>query len=126
MFRGNSSFRTPVLCRAERPYIAQRNISGIFSERERGNESMDVNKHDAELLEKLRLSEEAKNKAETRAKEAEEKTEEVKRGFTSKMGSHAFEKVSMEEFLSFRKEMIDRIRELEDDIHELKVMRFKK
>ncbi len=33
--------------------------------------------------------------------------------------------VSMNEFLDFRKDMVNRLRELEDEIHELKAARFK-
>jgi len=112
----------------------QRKFSNAFGDRERGFESADVRKHDEELLEKLRQAEDARSKAEVRAKVAEEKAEAWSQTTppfsspfsTSSSSSTKQEFVSMEEYLTFRKEMIDRLRELEDDIHELKFSKYKK
>jgi len=115
-----------------KPTGFQRANSSIFTERERALEEMEMRKYDQELIEKLRQSEDARIKAEQRAKEAENIYQEHNnnnKSFTSTSSTSTSAKsdfVSMEEFLTFRKEIIDRIRELEDDIHEIKFSKYKK
>eukprot|EP01118_Nematostelium_gracile_P006699 TRINITY_DN215_c0_g1_i1.p1 TRINITY_DN215_c0_g1~~TRINITY_DN215_c0_g1_i1.p1 ORF type:complete len:125 (-),score=40.58 TRINITY_DN215_c0_g1_i1:163-537(-) len=106
---------------------ARRNFSDNWGSREKGFEEMEARKQDAILIEKLRAAEEAKGKAENRAKDAEQKTEDTIRRFgkhdTKTVGQ---DMVSMEEFLTFRREIVDRLRDLEDSIHEMKVSKYRK
>jgi len=108
-----------------------RRFSEAFGEREKGYENVDVRKHDEELLKRLRDSEAARDKAEARAKAAEEAiTETPSKSAKSAAKTASFssnqEFVTMEEFLELRKELIDRIRNLEDDLHEIKYDKYKK
>jgi len=73
-----------------------------FSKRETAFEAKDVRKHDEELLAKLRESEKPKE-------------------FKKEKGSEdSTQYVSISEFLEFRKEMVQRTRQLEDQILELR------
>jgi len=100
-----------------------------WAEREHGLEEATVRKHEQELLDKLKKAEQAKSEAEVSSKQAEERAkvaEDKVKNYSFKATASTPEgNVSMEEYLSFRKEIIDRIRDLEDDIHELRVAHLK-
>jgi len=109
----------------------------IWEDREKSLENQAVMKHDQELIQKLKAAEAAKQQAEERAKQAEAKIRpsgQFSSGasiredheehapqvslITDKKSSSA--PITMAEFLDFRKELIEKIRDLEDEIHELR------
>ena len=114
----------------------------LWGERERSMENLDVKKHDEELLKRLRDAELAKEKAEARAKVAEQEVakakKDTKKSNDEEKEENPWEKyekkamavddkyVAMEEFLDFRKEIVNRMRDLEDEIHTLKYEKSKR
>jgi len=101
-----------------------RGFADVWGQREKGMENQTVRSHDEELLEKLRQAEKAQQQAESRVKVVEAAYEE-------KFGEKAPRKsgsgsVSQEEFLDFQKDMIEKLRSLEDDIHDLKYSSLKR
>jgi len=111
-----------------------RRFADWSGEREKGFENLDVRKHDEELMRKLRDSGPAKN---VQTSTATAKTaaptgntaprtppQQYKEEYVSPI-TNRNSPVPMHEFLEFRKDMVNRLRELEDEIHELKSARFK-
>jgi len=107
-------------------------------------ENVAVKKHEEELLQKLREAEGARVKAEERAKNAEANVKSTVQNKTKTAAAEEVEEqeripvfsptkktsspsvVTMDEFLDFRKDIVEKIRDLEDEIHQLKYEKFKK
>jgi len=102
-----------------------RGFADVWGQREKGIENQSVRSHDEELLEKLRQAERAQEQAENRVK-AVEAAYEDKFGEKAPKKLQSTTQISQEEFLDFQKDMIEKIRALEDDIHNLKYVGLKR
>eukprot|EP00027_Filamoeba_sp_ATCC50430_P017256 CAMPEP_0168570090 /NCGR_PEP_ID=MMETSP0413-20121227/16532_1 /TAXON_ID=136452 /ORGANISM="Filamoeba nolandi, Strain NC-AS-23-1" /LENGTH=150 /DNA_ID=CAMNT_0008602683 /DNA_START=29 /DNA_END=481 /DNA_ORIENTATION=- len=102
--------------------VQKRFFADTWNDREQGIENYAAKKHDEELLRKLREAEEARAKAEARAQAAEEKNG----GAAAPASREPTDYVTMHEFLEFRQELVEKIRDLEDEIHKLQVSKYEK
>jgi len=121
--------KRPAIMPMARRGFAEVNTSWL-GKKEKGEEDFAISKHDEELLKKLRDEVAARKAAEDRAQAAESREREAMaiepdRPASNSRNSRTREiplssNVSMEEFLDFRRDMVKRIRDLEDDLEDLK------
>merc|ERR1711991_963054 len=104
------------MARTVMPYTARANSADAFKKRERAMENAYFNKKDHELLLKLKEAAAAHAAGEEISEEAHDLAG------TSAIDAYDFsaESVDMDDLMTLRKELLDRITALEDDIGTLK------
>jgi len=126
--------KRPFLLQGRR-YFSDGVNTGWLSQKERGEEEFATNKHDQELLKAMRedLARKKKTDAadtlsmERSAMKIEPETEQELYGNRSRGRENVRREapiypttVSVEEFMDFKKDMVKRIRDLEDDLEDLR------